>query len=57
MNQERRKDKEHDVKGMKKATALILERCWEKGYAAGFDDGYKTGRSAGPFIGKEGEGE
>lgn len=50
MVQKRLKDKEKDIKGMQRATAEMLEHCWVKGYQAGFNDGYETGRSAGPFI-------
>lgn len=46
MIQNRLNDKEKDIQGLKKQAASLLNCAWEKGYAAGFDDGYKTGREA-----------
>lgn len=46
MIQNRLNDKEKDVQGLKKQTSSLLNCAWEKGYIAGFDDGYKTGRQA-----------
>lgn len=53
MIQDRLKDKDKDVRGMRKATSEILGQCWIKGYQAGFNDGYFTGRDAGPLIGED----
>lgn len=39
-------DKEKDVRGLKKQTSSLLNCAWQKGYVAGFDDGYKTGKQA-----------
>ena len=39
-------DKKADIQGLKKQTSSLLNCAWEKGYVAGFDDGYKTGRQA-----------
>lgn len=46
MIQNRLKDKEKDIQGLKKQTSSLLNCAWEKGYVAGFDDGYKTGRQS-----------
>jgi len=46
MVQERLRDKDKDLKGMKKALAEMLDRSWEKGYVAGFNDGYATRKEA-----------
>lgn len=46
MIQNRLNDKEKDIQGLKKQTSSLFNCAWEKGYAAGFDDGYKTGRQA-----------
>lgn len=39
-------DKKADIQGLKKQTSSLLNCAWEKGYVAGFDDGYKSGRQA-----------
>lgn len=44
MIQKRLHDKEKEIQGLKKQTSSLLNRAWGKGYVAGFDDGYKTGR-------------
>lgn len=46
MIQNRLNDKEKEIQGLKKQTSSLLNRAWEKGYVAGFDDGYETGRQA-----------
>ena len=46
MIQDGRKDKEHDIKGLKRQGGELLDRAWEKGYVAGFNDGYATARKA-----------
>lgn len=46
MIQEKLRDKDKDLKGMKKALGEMLDRSWEKGYVAGFNDGYATRREA-----------
>lgn len=46
MIQENLKNKDKDLKGMKKALEKMLDRSWEKGYIAGFNDGYATRREA-----------
>lgn len=52
MIQKRFHDKEKEIQGLKKQTSSLLTRAWEKGYVAGFDDGYETGRDA---YGQQGE--
>ena len=47
----RRKDK--DLAKMKKHIIELLDQAWTKGYIAGCDDGYKTGRMAGPYLDSE----
>lgn len=42
MIQNRLKDKDKDIQGLKKQTSSLLNCAWEKGYVAGFDDGYKN---------------
>lgn len=44
MIQEKLRDKDKDLKGMKKALEEMLDHSWEKGYVAGFNDGYATRR-------------
>ncbi len=44
MIQNRLHDKEKEIQGLKKQSSSLLNSAWEKGYVAGFDDGYKTGR-------------
>ena len=46
MIQKRLHDKEKEIQGLKKQTSSLLSRAWEKGYVAGFDDGYETGKQA-----------
>ena len=46
MIQKRLHDKEKEIQGLKKQTSSLLNRAWEKGYVAGFDDGYETGKQA-----------
>lgn len=46
MIQNRLNDKDKDVRGLKKQTSSLLNCAWEKGYVAGFEDGYKSGRQA-----------
>lgn len=46
MIQENLKNKDKDLKGMKKALGEMLDHSWEKGYIAGFNDGYATRREA-----------
>lgn len=46
MIQNRLHDKEKEIQGLKKQTSSLLNRAWEKGYIAGFDDGYETGKQA-----------
>lgn len=47
MIQEKFRNKDKDLKGMKKALAEMLDHSWEKGYVAGFNDGYATRREEG----------
>lgn len=46
MIQEEFKNKDKDLKGMKKAVGEMLDHAWEKGYVAGFNDGYATRKEA-----------
>ena len=52
MIQDRLKHKDKEIKGMQRATAEMLDHCWIKGYQAGFDDGYRTGRSVETTVGE-----
>lgn len=38
--------KEHDIRGVQKHSSELLSIAWQKGYQAGFDDGYATRREA-----------
>lgn len=46
MIQDRLNDKEHDIRGVQKQSSELLSIAWQKGYQAGFDDGYATRREA-----------
>lgn len=46
MIQDRLHDKDNDIQGLKKQSSALLNCAWEKGYCAGHDDGYATGREA-----------
>ena len=46
MIQNRLHDKEKEIQGLKKQSSSLLNRAWEKGYVAGFDDGYETGKQS-----------
>ena len=50
MIQDGLKHKEKDLAKMKKHILELLDQAWIKGYLAGCDDGYRTGREAGPYI-------
>jgi hypothetical protein len=54
MIQNRLNDKEKDIQGLKKQTSSLLNCAWEKGYVAGFNDGYETGRQANEQLTGEG---
>ncbi|MCR5617395.1 MAG: hypothetical protein K6F83_03810 [Clostridiales bacterium] len=57
MIQEEFKNKDKDLKGMKKAVGEMLDHAWEKGYVAGFNDGYATRREADNEYSKKTERE
>ena len=44
MIQDRLNDKEHDIQGVQKQSSELLSIAWQKGYQAGFNDGYDTRR-------------
>ena len=46
MIRERFWNKEKDISGIKKQFCELLECAWQKGYNAGFSDGYDTRREA-----------
>lgn len=46
MIQDRLNDKEHDIQGVQKQSSELLSIDWQKGYQAGFNDGYDTRREA-----------
>ena len=46
MIQNRLHDKDNDIQGLKKQSSTLLNCAWEKGYCAGVEDGYATGREA-----------
>lgn len=46
MIQDERKNKHNDIQGLKKQSSELLNCAWEKGYVAGFNDGYATRREA-----------
>ena len=46
MIQDRLNDKEHDLQGVQKQSSELLSIAWQKGYQAGFNDGYATRREA-----------
>ena len=46
MIQKRLHDKDNDIQGLKKQSSALLNCAWEKGYVAGFNDGYATKREA-----------
>lgn len=46
MIQDRLKNKHNDIQGLKKQSSELLNCAWEKGYVAGFNDGYATRREA-----------
>lgn len=46
MIQDRLHDKNNDIQGLKKQSSALLNCAWEKGYCAGHEDGYATGREA-----------
>lgn len=46
MIQEELKNKEKDIKGITRQACSLLDTAWAKGYVAGFNDGYKTGKEA-----------
>lgn len=46
MIQDRLNDKEHDIRGVQKQSSELLSIAWQKGYQAGFNDGYDTRREA-----------
>ena len=50
MTEEALKNKESSLRGLKKQASELIECAWLKGYVAGAEDGYKTGRKAGPYI-------
>ena len=53
MTQDGLKHKDKDLAKMKKHILELLSQAWTKGYIAGCNDGYATGRDA--FKPKEGE--
>ena len=46
MIQDRLNDKDKDLKGVKRQAESLLSVAWQKGYVAGFNDGYATRRDA-----------
>ena len=52
MIQDRLHDKDKDIKGVQKQASELLACAWEKGYVAGFNDGYATRREADKSRGK-----
>lgn len=46
MIQDRLNDKEHDIQGVQKQSSELISIAWQKGYQAGFNDGYDTRREA-----------
>ena len=53
MTEEALKNKESSLRGLKKQACELIECAWLKGYVAGAEDGYKTGRKAGPYINEQ----
>lgn len=55
MVQDGLRHKDKDLAKMKKHILELLDQAWTKGYIAGCNDGYATGRNA--FKPKDGEKE